>query len=417
MTDILTVIEGLDFVVSLAEGHVHPDDLTEARGHARAVRERTGHLGTNMVLALVGGTGSGKSSLLNALAGEAVASVSAVRPHTTRPLAWIPEPPGDALTGLLDRLEIEDRIAQTKFPGLAILDLADTDSLEPSHRQGVERLLPDVDVVVWVLDPVKYADPGLHRELIEPLADSARQFVFVLNRADTLELEALAIVRSDLVSRLADDGIVDPEVFVVAADPPSGVPQGIEPLEEHLRGRLDEKKVHMGKVIADARGAAHAIASAAGVTGGGTLDFEAKWARFRDSAVTSLSIDGPTIGAYERALCALEDLVGELSVEAGGPFGVRLRQAFAGERLDDELRAAVRVMDSTVPRIAGRDGKPGPLSPERRAEAAELLDGELQQRIGAELRKILWERASLSSVVAGLAVDSSMAEATLRMVD
>ena len=42
-----------------------------------------------------------------------------------------------------------------------------------------------------------------------------------------------------------------------------------------------------------------------------------------------------------------------------------------------------------------------------------MLDAELQERIGAPLRTLLWERASLSAVVAGLAVDAAMAEARL----
>ena len=412
MSDVITVIEGLDLVVSMADGHLHPDDLEAARVQAAAARDRSGYLGTTVVLALVGGTGSGKSSLLNALAGETVASVAVTRPHTSEPLAWIPAEEAGPLDAMLDRLGVARRIRQTRFPGIAILDMADIDSVESSHRAQVEALLPEVDVVVWVLDPVKYADVDLHRDLIEPLADSARRFVFVLNRIDELSDDEVTRVRQDLERLLTEDGVVDPIVFETAAMPSSGSPRGVDRLAAFLASRLDEKRAHLGKVVADARLAARTVAAAAGVADGGSLDFETRWEQLRDAAVSTLSISGPTVGAFDEVLCAVEDLVSHLSAEAGGPFGTRLRQTFTPERLADDLRQSIRVMEEAVPR-----GKDGAVSPERRAAAAEVLDGELQVRLGAQLRKVLWERASLSAVVAGLAVDASLAEAGLTESD
>jgi ribosome biogenesis GTPase A len=59
--------------------------------HADAVR-RMGFPGDAYVLAFVGGTGVGKSSLLNALAGETVSPASVRRPTTSVPVAWVPAP-------------------------------------------------------------------------------------------------------------------------------------------------------------------------------------------------------------------------------------------------------------------------------------------------------------------------------------
>ena len=77
------------------------------------------------------------------------------------------------------------------------------------------------------------------------------------------------------------------------------------------------------------------------------------------------------------------------------------------------MRAAVALMEESVPRARRRDGSLRPFSPEHRVDAAGLLDAELQERIGAPMRKLMWERASLSAVVAGIAVDASAAEAGL----
>ena len=77
-------------------------------GEAEAVREdvarRSGYPGDLYVLALAGGTGVGKSSLLNALAGSEVSAAGTHRPTTTGAIAWVPEGHEAAAAPLLDWL-------------------------------------------------------------------------------------------------------------------------------------------------------------------------------------------------------------------------------------------------------------------------------------------------------------------------
>ena len=68
---------------------------------AARVRERRGFLGDTLVVALAGGTGSGKSSLLNAIAGRRIAEAGVLRPTTEQALAWIPTDPEPGLVELL----------------------------------------------------------------------------------------------------------------------------------------------------------------------------------------------------------------------------------------------------------------------------------------------------------------------------
>jgi GTP-binding protein EngB required for normal cell division len=409
MSDIIRVVEGLDLVVEMSAGVVHPDDVELARVAAARARDRRGYLGGTLVMAIVGGTGSGKSSLLNALAGTEVASVSPVRPHTARPLAWVPEDAEPGLSDLLDRLGIDERVTHDRFPGLALLDATDMDSVELGHRELVEALLPRIDAVIWVLDPDKYADPLLHEQFISPLADSADQFLFVLNQVDRLAASDRVEVAEDLARRLVDDGIPNPIVFYTAADPGEGPVRGVDDLAAYLGRRLDAKRVQLNAVLAEARRTARSLAASAGLIGGGSLAFEQRWKEVLDAAATTLSLGDPGRAAFEEALVSLEDLVGHLAAEAGGPFAVRLRSLFTPLRIEQVLREAVAAMEREVPR-----SEDGVVEPGRRGDAAGVLADRLQETLGGPLRRILWERAALSASVAGLAVDAAQAEAELR---
>ena len=66
-----------------------------------------------------------------------------------------------------------------------LLDLPDFDSVEAAHRVEVDRLVAVVDLLVWVVDPQKYADGSLHEHYLRPLAPHREPMLVVLNQADT----------------------------------------------------------------------------------------------------------------------------------------------------------------------------------------------------------------------------------------
>ena len=91
--------------------------------------------------------------------------------------------------------------------------------------------------------------------------------------------------------------IARPVVFETAADPPIGPRLGIDDLVSHLGERLDHKRVHLGRVVEQARATAALVAGAAGVVTGGSLDFETQWDAIRSAAVERLSADPGAIAA------------------------------------------------------------------------------------------------------------------------
>ena len=187
---------------------------------------------------------------------------------------------------------------------------------------------------------------------------------------------------------------------------------GITALADYLQHRLDAKRMYLGRAIADTRRAARDLAGAAGLRRGGTLHFEERWAVVVDGVVAGISGTDVGPGDVEDAIGAVEDFIGRLAAEAGGPFGVRLRHAFDFDLVEGVVRDAVVRAAEVRPRPRGL---PGPLSSGLgRRMAAEVVAGELQQRIGGPLRELLWERARLAATVAGLAVEALQAEAVLR---
>ena len=401
MTEFRAALDALDLAVALAGRALGEEAVAGAAAVARRARERRGFLGTALVLAIAGGTGSGKSSLLNALAGEEVASVGAIRPHTEEPLAWVPAPLDPGLEALLDRFAVSARVLQERFPDIALIDLPDMDSVAAGHRATVDRLLPEVDGVIWVMDPEKYRDPVLHREYLAPLADAAPRLLFVLNHADRLGARA-PMVAADLAAALAADGIAGSPIFVTAAAPAGGrEPSGVDELATHLAARLDAKHLALGRLAADLRAAAEEVARAAGAAAVPRLDFDARWAEVTAGAAATLAAGAA--GAVDDAACVIEDFVAGLAVEAGPAFGRRVRMA----ALPEQVEAAVTAVGAEA---AGKLAGPGVrgLFGVRRGVVAAIereAAGDLDRRLGARLRAALWDRAHIVAALVGLEVE------------
>ncbi len=244
----------------------------EARAVAGEIARRLGFPAETYVLALVGGTGVGKSSLLNALAGSSVSDASARRPTTAHPLAWVPRSSRPDLGGLLGWLGIpDDEVrdhAEDALGNVAILDLPDLDSIEEDHRQRVEGILPRVDAVVWVTDPEKYHDAILHDEFLATWLPRLERQVVVLNKTDRLSTDDAARVRRDLERDLASmagggaRGFRVPVLLTSARDAASG---GIDPVREWLAGAVEAKRVVRAHVVTSIAAAVTALAREAGV--------------------------------------------------------------------------------------------------------------------------------------------------------
>jgi energy-coupling factor transporter ATP-binding protein EcfA2 len=264
MRDVYPILDLLDLVVAESEGLAEEESRRQAATTAAAARQRRAFFSHAVVAAIAGGTGSGKSSLLNAIAGAPIASTSTLRPHTDAPLAWIParEP---VIAAMLAERGVDAVVEHDDGGAIALVDLPDLDSVDDRHRATVEQILPIVDAVIWVFDPVKYHDPSIHEEFLATANTYEDVFVFVLNKIDRLDEGEAEAITTHLTGLLERDGFRSPTVHAVAAAPASGNPVGIAPLVDALERRLIGKRADRAKLVADLLGAGRRIADDAGV--------------------------------------------------------------------------------------------------------------------------------------------------------
>src|SRR2546425_8653903 len=238
-------------------------DTSRARRVLAHARQRLGFEGSAYVLAFVGGTGVGKSSLLNALAGEVVSPASARRPTTGTPIAWVAESAREEtapLLGWLDVREVRDHTSGA-FADVAVLDLPDVDSTTPEHRARVDELLPRVDAVVWVADPEKYRDAVLHDQYLRRWAPRLSRQLVVLNKADRVGSEAERL-RAHFVASLRAEGIENVNVAGTSATRDGDAHE----LRDWIADGVQAKRIISERVATELHGAALDLATRAGVS-------------------------------------------------------------------------------------------------------------------------------------------------------
>ncbi|HEX2248558.1 MAG TPA: GTPase [Arthrobacter sp.] len=263
-------LEALNAARELAEERLPDEMLAPVTAVLSRASTRRSLSAEHTVVGFFGATGSGKSSLFNAVAGQEVATAAARRPTTSEPLAGVWNPAGSE--PLLDWLQVKQRhlmdgppaskrvnhgADEDGYGGLILLDLPDFDSTAVEHRQIVERLAGQVDVLVWVLDPQKYADAALHQGFLRPLAAYGAVTMVVLNQIDRLAMREVRPVLDSLRQILAQDGLDGVPVYPASAMTGTGVGE----LRTAIRTVVDQRRASTERLLADIDASAAALAA------------------------------------------------------------------------------------------------------------------------------------------------------------
>ena len=271
-SDVGSRVTGLERAVEAARGRLD-DALVDAA--ADVVERAGGRLrlsADHTVVSLAGATGSGKSSTFNALSGLDLAAVGVKRPTTswTMSCTWgsegadellewlgVPRRHQVARTSMLDTSVADD----LELQGLVLLDLPDHDSTEVAHHVEVDRLVRLTDVLVWVLDPQKYADAAIHDRYLKPLSIHRDVMLVVLNHIDEVPEDRRAAMVTDLERLLRADGLAGVPVFTTSARHGDGIPE----LKQALAERVADKKAARLRLLAEVKDAAQRMREASGV--------------------------------------------------------------------------------------------------------------------------------------------------------
>ena len=220
------------------------------------------------VVVLAGGTGSGKSSLFNRLAGADFSPVGVVRPVTRETYACVWEM--DGADPLLDWLGVRDRNryarssaldeGERSLSGLLLLDLPDHDSVLSGESGSVNRLVSLADLMVWVLDPQKYADAAVHSHYLMPMAGHSSVIAIVLNQVDLLTSDQTTECVTDLQRLLDTEGLHDSPVLVTSAITGAG----LDGLREALAKAVTARRASTERLSADVDALAVRFAGYAG---------------------------------------------------------------------------------------------------------------------------------------------------------
>ena len=254
---LLNRLEAVDRFRRAVDGLLPEQPLGAAHTLVERAEARLALSRDHTVVALAGATGSGKSSLFNALARFEMSPVGVRRPTTgvTHACVWGPLAGASQLldwVGVLPRhrfvresaLDGDDELA---LHGLVLLDLPDFDSVQRAHRSEVDRLLGLVDLVVWVVDPQKYADRVVHANYLRDFRRHQDVTVVVLNQADRLPPAEVPRVVDDLRRLLAADQL--DQVPVLASSSLNQV--GIADLRAILERAVSERQAALSRLSAD----------------------------------------------------------------------------------------------------------------------------------------------------------------------
>ncbi len=271
MSAVVERLAAFDEALALAGPRLDPELLAPARAMRAKVDERLARGDDVVVAALAGGTGSGKSSLFNALARQQLSEVGARRPVTSEVIAWAVGDPS-ATSAVLDWLAVKRRYHSEPTPampeGLVVLDLPDHDSVEIHHREISDAFVARVDVLVWVVDPLKYAQRVLHAGYLGRLATHADVVVVVLNQIDRLTEPERRACLADLRRLLAEEGLERARVLATSA----ATGEGVDDLRALLADEARRRRAVGARLTADVRSVAAALRAETGGRVGASID-------------------------------------------------------------------------------------------------------------------------------------------------
>jgi energy-coupling factor transporter ATP-binding protein EcfA2 len=250
--------------------HLEAPGVDEARGERRKLLSqvddyllpRLRQSGAPILVALVGSTGAGKSTLMNSLVGAQVSNTGTRRPTTNSPVlachpsdarwfaenVFLPTLPrvrqqGLAMPGRDGLLVLAENEGMP--PGVALLDTPDIDSVVQAHREFAHQFLDASDLWLFMTSASRYADAAVW-ELLQQARERDASLAIVLSRVRPDSARRLS---SHFDAMLAANGLNGAERFMIAE---TVLTDGMLPPEIYgpVREWLDETSAQQERRVA-----------------------------------------------------------------------------------------------------------------------------------------------------------------------
>jgi len=175
-----------------------------------------------VVAAVIGPSGTGKSTIVNSLASDRISEVGPLRPTTRNPVLWANREHGSRywskfVSRVRERVgaTVEVVIGDDELTSdLTIIDTPPTEFVAPSGRRPAVDVLAIADLCVFVTSPSRYADISAW-EFLREIRWRGVPMLFVLNRLPSDRAQAVSIM-NDFARRLHDDGLLlEPDAAMV----------------------------------------------------------------------------------------------------------------------------------------------------------------------------------------------------------
>ena len=217
-------------------------------------------------LLLLGGTGVGKSSLINALAQKEISSVShLLRAHTSEFVVYLHQDWKEKITkkntqvdsGSTDPLFFWPHhlwsLTQIAYHDidtlkhLWLVDAPDIDSIISLHLERVKQLLPFIDLPICVCSPQKYRDLA-GKEVLQ-LIHKKRLFIAIMNQIDRVPSSDHQELLEDASSFMDSLGHTNINWFVTSVTERDPQKAGIFKLYNFLNQRFNLQEIQRIKLL------------------------------------------------------------------------------------------------------------------------------------------------------------------------
>jgi energy-coupling factor transporter ATP-binding protein EcfA2 len=327
--------------------------------------------GAPILVALVGSTGAGKSTLMNSLVGAQVSNTGTRRPTTNSPVlachpgdsrwfaenVFLPTLPrvrqqGLAMPGRDGLLVLAESEGMPE--GVALLDTPDIDSVVQAHREFAHQFLDASDLWLFMTSAARYADAAVW-ELLQQARDRDASLAIVLSRVAPdaarqlsahfgamLEANGLAGVQRFMIAEtVLTDGMLPPEIYGPVRkwldDTSARQERRVAVLTQTMSGVLDTFRDRVPDLAAQVE---TQLALRSELRSQASSSFEAGLAEFDEATRNGSLLRGEILARWQD-FTGTGDLLRMLEVRRGGRAASRSRKRRVPARAE-ALKAAVR---------------------------------------------------------------------------